>query len=138
MAKTRIYNIKDELLHVFKIRTVPHNLDIDGMIEDMCMADDESHIRMIGLFLYRCLLHDKRCSDSFNIYWFTQIMLPFPENVSAYYRKQKLLFFQKISASQIRLMLFIVMTINKDEAKSDEVRDFFSYWTSRYNELVKT
>lgn len=76
MAKTRIYNIKDELLHVFKIRTVPHNLDIDGMIEDMCMADDESHIRMIGLFLYRCLLHDKRCSDSFNIYWFTQIMLP--------------------------------------------------------------
>ena len=49
-----------------------------------------------------------------------------------------LLFFQKISASQIRLMLFIVMTINKDEAKSDEVRDFFSYWTSRYNELVKT
>ena len=62
MAKTRIYNIKDELLHVFKIRTVPHNLDIDGMIEDMCMADDESHIRMIGLFLYRCLLHDKRCA----------------------------------------------------------------------------
>ena len=54
-------------MEAFKIETLPREIDIDCMAEDMCTADNATQIRMIGIFLYFAVYGDERCSDIGNL-----------------------------------------------------------------------
>ena len=70
MKHKKYYDIVQEILEAFKIETLPREIDIDGMAEDMCTADDATQIRMIGIFLYFAVYGDERCSDIGNLSMF--------------------------------------------------------------------
>ena len=92
MKHKKYYDIVQEILEAFKIETLPREIDIDGMAEDMCTADDATQIRMIGIFLYFAVYGDERCSDIGNLSMFCLTLLPLPEDISEYSRQQRMVF----------------------------------------------
>ena len=134
MKHKKYYDIVQEILEAFKIETLPREIDIDGMAEDMCTADDATQIRMIGIFLYRALCDDKKCFDSYNLSMFLLTLLPLPDNTAEHYKQQRLDFLNNFSVQQIRLMLFVIMKLSEKEIFT-EVTEFINFWTIRYLEI---
>ena len=116
-VKQKEYIVFQEIMEAFGIDVPSNEIDIDGMVEDMCTADGASQIRMIGIYLYRAMCEDKRCSDSYNLSMFLLTLLPLPDNTAEYYKQQRLDYFNNFSVQQIRLMLFVIMNGIWEEEK---------------------
>ena len=134
MKHKKYYDIVQEILEAFKIETLPREIDIDGMAEDMCTADDASQYRMTGIYLYRALCDDKKCFDSYNLSMFLLTLLPLPDNTAEHCKQQRLDFLNNFSVQQIRLMLFVIMKLSEKEIFT-EVTEFINFWTIRYLEI---
>ena len=131
------YTVTEEILEAFGIEAPSSQIDIDGMAEDMCTADEVSQIRMIGIYLYQALCGDKRCYDVYNLSMFLLTLLPLPEDVPENFRKQRIEFLNKFSVRQIRLILFAVMKMTENKLPDSEVLEFINYWTIRYCDLPR-
>ena len=127
--------VSQEIVDAFGIEVPPNDIDIDGIAEDMCTADDASQLRMTGIYLYRALYDDKRCSDGYNLSMFLLTLLPLSDSTAEYYRQQRLDFLNSFSAQQIRLMLFVIMKLSENKTLNSEVTEFITFWTSRYLEI---
>ena len=132
MKHKKYYDIVQEILEAFKIETLPREIDIDGMAEDMCTADDATQIRMIGIFLYFAVYGDERCSDIGNLSMFCLTLLPLPEDISEYSRQQRMVFLNNFSRQQIRLILFVIMKLAENKILDSETEEFINFWTIRY------
>jgi hypothetical protein len=134
MVKQKEYIIFQEIIEAFGIDVPLSEIDIDGMVEDMCTADDASQYRMTGIYLYRALCDDKKCFDSYNLSMFLLTLLPLPNNTAEHYKQQRLDFLNNFSVQQIRLMLFVIMKLSEKEIFT-EVTEFINFWTIRYLEI---
>jgi len=136
-SKIRIYAIEKEILQAFNIAVPSDNIDVDAMVEDMCTATDADQIRMVGIFLYKCVCGEEKCYDPFNLAWFARSLSPFEEdiNMSEYFRQNRIRFLQKITRQQLRLMLFVFMMANNDNIEEPESKIFITFGTNRYIEL---
>ena len=133
--KQKYYEITEDILSAFEINPPLNNIDINGMIEDMCTADDTTQMRMVGYFLYKCIQHETACLDFHNLSWFAMSLSPLSKDVPECYRIQRLQFLYKFSSRQIRLIIFVFMTINKDVIFDSAMVDFIHFWIERYIEL---
>ena len=136
-SKQKTYLLSQEILDAFGIGVPSDEIDIDGLAEDMCTADDASQIRMTGIYLYRAMCGDRRCSDSYNLSMFLLTLLPLPDHAAEYFRRQRLDFLNRFSVKQIRLMLFAVMKLSENGSMDPEGTEFIHFWTIRYLALTQ-
>ena len=127
--------VSQEIVDAFGIEVPPNDIDIGGIAEDMCTADDASQLRMTGIYLYRALYDDKRCSDGYNLSMFLLTLLPLSDSTAEYYRQQRLDFLNSFSVQQIRLMLFVIMKLSENKIFGAELTEFINFWTIRYLEI---
>ena len=127
--------VSQEIVDAFGIEVPPNDIDIDGIAEDMCTADYASQLRMTGIYFYRALYDDKRCSDGYNLSMFLLTLLPLSDSTAEYYRQQRLDFLNSFSVQQIRLMLFVIMKLSENKIFGAELTEFIKFWTIRYLEI---
>ncbi len=110
---TSKYQIEKDILSAFNLSKTPIATDynVDKMIEDMCVANDDTQLHIIGIFLLLCLQGEEKSIEPFNLSWFAYSLLPLPNSASSHFQQERVLFLESFNKSQIRLILFIFMYV---------------------------